>query len=61
MPSAECSSDILMAFVDGSNDLPKLPTRAIETLLNVMLGISTPTLTNLVGDVIEKVCSLCRA
>ena len=50
-----------MAFIDGSNDLPKLPTRAIEILLNVMLGTSTPTLTNLVGDVIEKVRSLRRA
>ena len=55
--SAECSSDILMAFIDGSHDLPKLPMHAIEVLLNLMLGTSTPTLTNLVADVIEKVRS----
>ena len=57
MPSADCSSDILLAFIDGSHDLPKLPTHAIETLLNVMVGTAKPSLTNLVGDVIEKVHS----
>ena len=55
MASADCSSDILLALIDGSNDLPKLPTHAIEVLLNVMLGTSKPSLTNLVGDVFEKV------
>ena len=61
MASADCSSEILLEYIDGSNYLPKLPTHSIEILLNVMLGTSKPSLTNLVGDVIEKVilCPSC--
>ena len=58
MRSSECSSEVLIAFIEDARDTMRLPISIVEVLLNILLGTSQPTLTNLVGDVLEKVNSL---
>ena len=56
MRSADCSSSTLLALIKGSPGSQQLPMGTIEFLLNILIGTSEPTLTNVVADVIEKVC-----
>ena len=50
------SHTTLLALIKGSPGSQQLPMGTIEFLLNILIGTSEPTLTNVVADVIEKVC-----